>query len=128
LSSTGVALRVSKNGGRVGDRAFPAVSLMLILGGLRLGGGAAMSTPETATASWSGDVLADAKAMVLNAQQSAEQLDMLDPVSPEEMMEAREQLGPDAGTFAVLSHAREQKRGRPKGSRNKRTDDFARYC
>jgi hypothetical protein len=44
------------------------------------------------------------------------------------MAEAREALGPEAGRLAVLRHAREIRgRGRPKGSRNKRTDDFARY-
>ncbi len=56
-----------------------------------------------------------------------EQMSLLDPVSPEEMVEAREELGPDAGHMSVLRHARERRRGRPKGARNKRTDDLAKY-
>lgn len=55
-----------------------------------------------------------------------EQMSLLDPVSAEEMVEAREELGENAGTLTVLRHARERRRGRPKGARNKRTDDFAR--
>lgn len=56
-----------------------------------------------------------------------EQLGLLDPVTPEEMVEAREALGPEAGRMSVLRHARERRRGRPKGARNKRTDDLAKY-
>jgi hypothetical protein len=56
-----------------------------------------------------------------------EQLSLLDPVSPEEMVEAREELGENAGTLTVLRHARERRRGRPLGAKNKRTDDFAKY-
>lgn len=56
-----------------------------------------------------------------------EQMSLLDPVSAEEMVEAREALGPDAGHMAVLREARERRRGRPKGARNKRTDDLAKY-
>ena len=70
----------------------------------------------------------DARALVDAARIEAEQLDMLEPVTPEEMLEAREDLGPNAGRLAVVRHAREQKRkGRPPGSRNRRTDDFAKY-
>jgi hypothetical protein len=70
--------------------------------------------------------LRDAKAL-LEAAAVEEQLDLLAPPSPEEMAEAREDLGPEAGKLAVVRHAREKRRGRPKNSRNKRTDDFARY-
>lgn len=56
-----------------------------------------------------------------------EQLDLLNPVSPEEMVEAREDLGPDAGHMTVLRHARERRRGRPLGRKNKRSDDLAKY-
>jgi hypothetical protein len=70
------------------------------------------------------DALDDAKALVAAAAVEAEQLDLLGTVNPEDMVEARERLGPDAGHMAVL---REARRGRPKGARNKRTDDFARY-
>lgn len=74
------------------------------------------------------EMVADAKALFEHAQAQEEQLELLEPVTPEEMIEAREMLGPNAGRLAVLRHAREErKRGRPKGAKNKRTDDFARY-
>jgi hypothetical protein len=73
------------------------------------------------------DALDGAKALVETAQREEEQLDLLEDVTPEDMVEARERLGPHAGRLSVLRQAREVKRGRPKGSRNKRTDDFARY-
>jgi hypothetical protein len=69
----------------------------------------------------------DAKRQLAEAAAGEEQLDLLEPVTPEDMAEARERLGPEAGRLAVLRDAREKKRGRPAGSRNKRTDDFARY-
>jgi hypothetical protein len=56
-----------------------------------------------------------------------DQLSLLDPVSAEEMVEAREELGANAGHMSVLRLARERRRGRPKGARNKRTDDLAKY-
>jgi hypothetical protein len=56
-----------------------------------------------------------------------EQLNLLEPVSAEEMVEAREDLGPEAGRLTLLRHAREKRRGRPKGAKNKRTDDLAKY-
>jgi hypothetical protein len=56
-----------------------------------------------------------------------EQLDMLEPISAEEMVEAREELGENAGRLTLLRHAREKRRGRPLGARNKRTDDLAKY-
>ncbi|SFR86628.1 hypothetical protein [Sphingomonas jatrophae] len=85
-----------------------------------------MSTKPTGDAAIVDEFVAEAKALVAQAQ-PAEQLDMLDPVTPEEMLDAREQLGPAAGRLAVLRQARETKRGRPAGSRNKRTDEFKRY-
>jgi hypothetical protein len=60
-------------------------------------------------------------------REAAQQLDLLEPISPEEMVEAREELGPDAGRLTLLRHARERRRGRPLGAKNKRTDDLARY-
>lgn len=74
-----------------------------------------------------GPVLDEAKALVEAARAEAVQLDMLEPVSPEDMVAARETLGANAGHYAVLTEARQHRRGRPKGARNKRTDDFARY-
>ncbi len=86
-----------------------------------------MST-ETGDAKIIGEFVADAKAMLDAEQSEQEQLDMLEPVTPEEILEARERLGPDAGRLALVRDARDaRKRGRPRGARNKRTDDFARY-
>lgn len=84
-----------------------------------------MST-ETGDAKIVADIVADAKAIVQAAQVDAEQTDMFDP-TPEEMLEARERLGPNAGNLTVLRDARERKRGRPPGARNRRSDDFARF-
>jgi hypothetical protein len=72
------------------------------------------------------DLIQQTKEMAETAADEAHQLDMLDPVTPEEMVAAREALGPEAGRIAVLREARAS-RGRPPGSRNKRTDDFVRY-
>jgi len=85
-----------------------------------------MSTADPGGAGVASQALADAKQLFEQAQQE-EQLDLLEPVSPEEMLDAREELGPNAGNVAVLKHARERKRGRPKNARNRRTDDFAKY-
>ncbi|MCJ8158844.1 hypothetical protein [Sphingomonas sp. LaA6.9] len=86
-----------------------------------------MSTADNGDAKIVADVVASAKSLLADQAREAEQLDMLDPVSPEEMIEAREEMGPQAGNMSVLRLARERKRGRPPGARNKRTDDFARY-
>ena len=75
-------------------------------------------------------MLAEAKALVDAAEvEEAEQLDLLaEPITTEEMLEARELVGPHAGDLTVLKVAREaRKRGRTPGSRNRRTDDFVRY-
>lgn len=61
------------------------------------------------------------------AVDQAEQLDMLEPFSSEEMLEARERVGPYASRMAVTREAREARKGRPKGARNKRTDDLVAY-
>lgn len=73
------------------------------------------------------EMAADAKALFDQARAEEEQLELLDPLTPEELAEAREELGPHAGGLSVMRHARESRRGRPKGSKNKRSDDFARY-
>lgn len=74
------------------------------------------------------DFVADAKSLVDQARAGElRQMDLLDPVTPEEMVEAREILGEGAGNVTVLAEARRRRQGRPKGARNKRTDDFARY-
>lgn len=75
-----------------------------------------------------GAMLDDAKALLDAAAAEEEQLSLLDPLTAEETAEAQEELGPKAGPLAVIRHAREKrKRGRPAGSRNRRSDDFERY-
>lgn len=71
-------------------------------------------------------MIRDAKALVETAKaREAEQLDLLGVPDPEDIVEAREALGREAGPLAVLQEAR--RRGRPKGVRNRRTDDFRKY-
>lgn len=73
------------------------------------------------------ELVAGAKALFEAASAEEQQLELLDPISPEEMLEARDAIGPGAGHLAVLQEARKRRKGRPKGARNKRTDDFAKY-
>jgi hypothetical protein len=75
-------------------------------------------------------LLRQSKDLVDGAGREERQLHLLDPLTPEEMAFAQEQLGPGAGQLAVMRHAREQRKqrgGRKPGSRNRRTDDFDRY-
>lgn len=69
----------------------------------------------------------DGRALLTAAAAEEEQLGMFEPLSSEELVEAREALGPGAGPLTVVRHAREARRGRPKGARNKRTDDLVAY-
>lgn len=72
------------------------------------------------------DMIRETKALVEQAAaHEAEQLDLLGVPDAETLVEAREALGREAGSLAVLAEAR--KRGRPKGVRNRRTDDFRKY-
>ena len=85
-----------------------------------------MSTPDTGDAGFAARAVADAKALIATAAEE-EQLELDVAPSPEDVAEAREQLGPAAGNLTVLRKAREIRRGRPAGAKNKRTDDFARW-
>lgn len=71
-------------------------------------------------------LVAQSKGLVAQARGREEQLGMFDPLLPEEMLAAQERLGPNAGTTAVLAEAR-RGRGRPRGSKNKRSTDFANF-
>lgn len=71
--------------------------------------------------------LVDDAVAVERAAAGTGQSKMFDPVSPEEMAEAQERLGANAGNLSVLREARAARGGRPKGARNRRSDDFARY-
>lgn len=62
------------------------------------------------------------------AEEQQEQLDLLEPLTAEELADAQEDLGPEAQPLAVMRHARKlRKAGRPKGSRNRRTSDMVAY-
>jgi hypothetical protein len=73
------------------------------------------------------DLVAQSKALFEAAAADEQQLDLLEPISPEEMAMAHEELGPNAGNITVLQHARLKRKGRPPQSRNKRTDEFEAY-
>ena len=86
-----------------------------------------MSTDLTGDAAIGAAIMADAQAQLDADRAQAEQLDLLDPVTPEDIWDAREALGAEATPQAVTKAARERKRGRPAGSRNRRTDDLERW-
>lgn len=87
-----------------------------------------MSTAETGDAKVVADAVENAKELLTSERaEELRQMDLLDPPSPAEMVEAKEALGPNAGKLAILAEARARKRGRPPGARNKRTDDFKRW-
>lgn len=72
------------------------------------------------------ELVAEGKGLIDQAREREQQLSLLEPVSPEEMARVREELGPKVGELTVLEEAR-KRRGRPKGARNRRTEDFRRY-
>lgn len=85
-----------------------------------------MST-ETGDAAIGREIVASAQEQLAASRTEAEQLDLLEPFTAEDIWDAREALGDAADHSAVTKLARERRRGRPKGSRNRRTDDFERY-
>lgn len=56
-----------------------------------------------------------------------EQVDLFEPLSSEEMLEARGRVGPTASHLDVYRDAHAARRGRTKGARNRRTDDLVAY-
>ena len=88
-----------------------------------------MADPEknSGAKSTTQEILTDAKRQVEVARaDEARQLSLLGPPTPEEMQNAREKLGRNAGELAVLAEARKGG-GRKLGSRNRRTEDFRKY-
>lgn len=71
--------------------------------------------------------LAKAKEGFDGARREQSQMQFLDPLTAEEIAAAQDELGPNAGLVSVMRKAREGKGGRKPGSRNRRTEDFARY-
>jgi hypothetical protein len=74
------------------------------------------------------EAVAESRALLEGAKREARQLQFLDPLSADEIQDAQAELGPLAGQVAVARFARESRGGgRPKGVRNRRTEDFRRY-
>jgi hypothetical protein len=75
------------------------------------------------------EAMDEAKALFEDAAaEEARQLDLLtEPLTSEEIALAQDQLGRNAGRLTVIHQARENRKGRTPGSRNRRTEDFVRY-
>jgi hypothetical protein len=87
-----------------------------------------MSTAQTGLAGVSDEFLRDAQRLHdVGRVAKATQTDFLEVPTPEEMAEARALLGDKASKLDVVKQARATRSGRPKGARNRRTDDFKRY-
>lgn len=71
--------------------------------------------------------VAETKALVTEARREQQQLQFLEPLTADEIDEAKDALGPGVGMVSVFREARKRRAGRPKGVRNKRTDDFKRF-
>ena len=76
-----------------------------------------MST-ETGDAAVAKAAVDQAQSMLAELAAEEEQLSLLDPLTAEEIAEAREALGHGAGMVTVLTEARKRRAGRPKGVRN----------
>jgi hypothetical protein len=88
-----------------------------------------MSTADsTGTQQLAREAVAATRELLAAAAAEELQLELLETPSPEEIAEAREELGPDAGGLSVVREARARRgAGRPPGVRNRRTDDFEKY-
>lgn len=86
-----------------------------------------MSTDLTGDAAIGHAIMTDVQQQLDADRVEAEQLDLLEPVTPEDIWAAREDLGADATPNEVTKAARARKRGRPAGARNRRTDDLERW-
>ena len=67
------------------------------------------------------------KALLAEARAEQEQLELLEPLTAEELDDARVAAGPGAGMVSVMREARQRRAGRPANVRNRRTDDFVKY-
>lgn len=64
--------------------------------------------------------------LAVNAQELQANF-LADPMTSEEALEARNQIGKSAGPLAIANQVSLNRKGRPKGARNKRTDDTVAY-
>ncbi len=86
-----------------------------------------MSTDLTGDAAIGRAVMDSARAELEAQRPDEEQLDLLEPITPEDIWDAREALGAGADHQSVTKVARARRRGRPAGSRNKHSTDFERW-
>lgn len=66
--------------------------------------------------------LAEAEVAELEAQD-----DLFEPLTAAELAEAAEEVGPSAGALTIMRTARQKKQGRPKGAKNKNSQDLVAY-
>lgn len=85
-----------------------------------------MST-ETGDAAVAKTAVDQARQLLTEQAAEEEQLSLLDPLTADEIHDAIEAVGASAGMVTVMREARKRRAGRPKGARNRRTDDFAKY-
>lgn len=86
-----------------------------------------MSTEPTGDAAIGRAVMQDLQAQLDEQRVEEEQLDLLEPITPEDIWAEREAMGSTADPVEVAKAARARKRGRPRGSRNRRTDDMEQF-
>ena len=86
-----------------------------------------MSTPETGLPKLAADNADAIRARLLAQRNDLAQQELIEPLSQDDLFDARQELGPDAGNVAVLAHARARRAGRPKGARNRRSEDLEKY-
>jgi len=61
------------------------------------------------------------------AARAEEQDDLFDPITSEEAAEAYDQLGGNPGPLSVLRQVKENRKGRPKGAKNRKSADAVAY-
>jgi hypothetical protein len=86
-----------------------------------------VSTDLTGDAAIGREIMTDVQAQLDAERVEEEQLDLLDPITPEDIWDAREALGDNASAIEVTNEARSRKRGRPKGARNRKSTDLERW-
>lgn len=86
-----------------------------------------MSSDDHGIGGVMGQAVRDTRELVGREVEPAETGDLFEPLSSEEMLEARSRVGPNASNFAVYQDAKAARAGRPKGAKNKRTDDLVAY-
>lgn len=125
----------ARSAGRVGERVRSWWGARCVESG-KLTGVRAVSTEAQSPLENGGgktqlvDAAAEAKRLAdeAAAEERERQMDLLEPLTAEELADAQEELGALAKPLAVMRAAREKRtQGRPKGARNRRTKDTLAY-